>query len=114
MDPSVCFLCEQSLTALQQSTRIVDTVLDYWRKGHETSRLFGRKYVCEGCTHHIASAFGYVTGPVHNALIEENEALGQRLMVLEKVADIQGLLKDALAKAVEAVTPTATAGKDSK
>jgi hypothetical protein len=112
LDPSLCFLCEQSLTALQHATRIVDTALDYWEKNPQWARLSGRKYVCEGCAHHVALALGYVTGPEHRILIEENAALAQRLAEQEKLVDLSGAIQDAIDKALAAATPTATAGKD--
>ncbi len=102
--PSVCFLCEG---APQQSVeRVVDTALDYWPdKGYQVVPLTGRKFVCEGCAHHIANALGYVRGPEHDGVVSDRAALQAELDEARKAADISGLIARTVAEAVAAATP---------
>ncbi len=114
LDPSVCILCEQSLTALQQSTRIVDTALDYWPKGHETSRLIGRKYICEGCTHHVALALGYGTPAEVLTLQATVAALQTELAESNRQLDLSGSVKSVLQSAIQEIQAQSQTQKGAK
>jgi hypothetical protein len=107
LDPALCFLCEQSLTALQNATRIVDTAQDYWEKNSFNIRLHGRKYLCEGCVHHVATALGYVTQEKAQQLIDAADGLRAHVEELEKASDLSEFIKQTVTTAMTAATPTA-------